>query len=82
MSEEKIIQPDATIDDIFRIAIKRESQAYHFYIEAAKRVPTKEARELLLKLASEESGHEIALAREWNDILAKRDVERAMASDM
>ena len=82
MSEETIIQPDATLDDIFRIAIRRESQAHHFYTEAAKRVPTKEARELLLKLAREESGHESELTRQWNDLRAKRDVERAMASDM
>ncbi len=82
MPEETSIQPDATLDDIFRIAIKRESQAHHFYTEAAKRVQTKEARELLLKLAREEVEHEAELTRQWNDLRAKRDVERAMASDM
>lgn len=81
MSEE-IIRPDATLDDIFRVAIKRESQAHHFYAEAAKRVHAKETRELLLRLAREEVEHEAALTREWNHLRADRDVERAMASDM
>ena len=81
MTEENL-NTEATIDDIFRIAIKREAQAHHFYSEAAKRVHSKDARELLLRLAREEVEHEAALTREWNHIRADRDVERAMASDM
>lgn len=82
MPEEEVVYQEATIDDIFRIAIKRESQAHHFYTEAANRVQTREARELLLRLAREEVEHETLLTRQWNDIKACRDVERAMASDM
>jgi rubrerythrin len=81
MSDETL-RPEATIDDIFRIAIKRESAAHHFYTEAAKWVHSKEARELLLRLASEEVEHETALTREWNHIKADRDVGRAMGGDM
>ncbi|MFN3821220.1 MAG: ferritin family protein [bacterium] len=80
--EEEVIRPEATVDDIFRIAIKREAQSHHFYTEAAKWVQTSEARELLLKLAREELEHELNLQRQWEDIKAKRDVWRAMASDM
>lgn len=79
---EEVIHPEATVDDIFRIAIKREAQSHHFYAEAAKWVQSSEARELLLKLAREELEHELSLQRQWEDIKAKRDVWRAMASDM
>ncbi|MBM3329475.1 MAG: hypothetical protein FJY67_08410 [Calditrichaeota bacterium] len=81
MSDE-IIRPEASIDDIFRIAIKRESQAHYFYTEAAKWVHSSEARELLLRLARDEVEHETALMREWNNIKADRDVGRAMGGDM
>lgn len=81
MSDEAL-RPEAGIDDIFRIAIKRESQAHHFYTEAAKWVQTKEAKLLLLRLAREEVEHESALMRQWNDIKAARDVGRAMGGDM
>lgn len=82
MSPDDVISMESTLDDIFRIAIKRESQAHHFYTEAAKRVHAKETRELLLRLAREEVEHETALTREWKHLRADRDVERAMASDM
>jgi len=81
MSDETL-RPEATIDDIFRIAIKRESAAHHFYLEATKWVHSTEARELLQKLAREEAEHEIALTREWNHIKADREVGRAMGGDM
>jgi len=79
---EVIICPEATIDDIFRIAIKRECAAHHFYTEAAKWVHSKEACELLLRLAMEEACHEAALIKEYNHIIADREVAQAMAGDM
>jgi len=82
MTVEITIQPEATLDDIFRVAIKREAAAFHFYTEAASRVPTREARELLLKLAQDEAGHESALRQQWENLQAMRDVERAMACDV
>lgn len=81
MSDESL-RPDATIDDIFRIAIKREAAAHHFYLEASKWVHSADGKALLLKLASEEAGHEAALKKEWNHIQADRDVGHAMAGDV
>ena len=81
MSDETL-RPEATIEDIFRIAIKRESAAHHFYTEAAKWVHSAGAKELLLRLAREEVEHEIALTREWNHIKADAEVGRALGGDM
>ena len=82
MANDDTINLDVTIDDIFRIAIKREAQASLFYVEAATRVQAKETREGLLRLAREEAGHEASLRREWEILQAKRDVEQAMSSDL
>lgn len=82
MANDDTINLDVTIDDIFRIAIKREAQASLFYVEAATRVQSRETREVLLRLAKEEAGHEAALRQEWETIQCKRDVEKAMSSDM
>jgi len=82
MGQDEVIRPEATLDDIFRVAIKREAAAYHFYLEAAKRVHSSETRELLLNLAREENGHEKALTAEYNHYLADQEVERAMGSDV
>ncbi len=82
MAKEETINLDVTIDDIFRIAIKREAQASLFYTEAATRVQTKETQDMLLRLAREEAGHEAALRQEWESLQGKRDVEKAMSSDM
>ncbi len=76
------LRPEASIDDVFRIAIKRESQAHHFYVEAANWAHSQESKQLLLKLASEELAHELALTREWNHIKADREVGQAMGGDM
>jgi len=76
------LRPEATLDDIFRVAIKRESAAHHFYVEAANWAHSKESKELLLKLAREELEHETALTREWNHIKADREVGQAMGGDM
>ena len=82
MSNYDAIRTEATLEDIFRIAIKREAQAHHYYREAANRVHTKEARELLLRLAREEVEHETALRRQLIEIEARSEAGRAMGSDM
>lgn len=82
MATQDTISLDVTIDDIFRIEIKREAQAALFYVEAATRVQSRDTREMLLRLAKEEAGHEVALRTEWETIQCKRDVEKAMASDL
>lgn len=76
------ISPEISLDEIYRIAIAREVQSQAFYTEASKRVQTSKAREVLIKLAQDERGHELALTQQLQDLLAMKDVERAMMSDM
>jgi|GEM_PF-1712412 len=82
MNADEQLQYESTIDDIFRVAIKREAAAKFFYIEAANRVHSTAARELLLRLARDESEHERLLSEEYNHIIADRDVTRAMGMDV
>ncbi len=81
MSNDETIRAEATLEDVFRIAIKREAQAHHYYREAANLVQTKEARELLLRLAREEVEHETALRRQLTAIEARSEAGRAMGGD-
>ena len=54
--------------DIMIAAIKRETEAFNYYYSASQKVPSPEARSLLIQLAEEERKHRTILLQEYKNL--------------
>ncbi|MBN2355949.1 hypothetical protein JXO59_07535 [candidate division KSB1 bacterium] len=68
--------------EILQIAIKREEEAYHFYIRARQVARTPVEVEMFTKLAEQESQHKKALEDQLTEIDAQLEIDRALSYDV
>ncbi|NOY77305.1 MAG: hypothetical protein GXO76_05490 [Calditrichaeota bacterium] len=70
-----------SLKDILGVAIEREEQSYHFYMEALAKAVTPAEKKLLQELAKEELLHKEKLEKQLEDLIAQRDVDQAITGE-
>jgi rubrerythrin len=68
--------------EILLIAIKREEEAYTFYISARQCARTPAEEEMFTKLAAQEMQHKRALEIQLDEINNQLDIDRALSYDL
>ncbi len=70
-----------SLKEILKTAIAREDASYHFYMEALDNAVTTAEKKLLHELALEELEHKQKLERQYEEILAQLEVDRAITGE-
>ncbi|MGB9731762.1 MULTISPECIES: ferritin family protein [Calditerrivibrio] len=68
MNKQEKIKAIEEMIQIVLLRIPKEIEAMHFYIKAAEKSTTDEAKNLFIALAQQEKGHEAELRRILNDL--------------
>ncbi|MBD3375515.1 hypothetical protein GF406_10805 [candidate division KSB1 bacterium] len=71
-----------SMQDILRMAIEREQEAYEFYIKAKEHARTPVEEQMFQELADEELVHKEELEKKLQDLDAQADIDRALSYDV
>lgn len=67
-------KPGVSYQDLLRVAMKREEEAYKFYNGLIDKTDNEELKKIFKILAQEESKHKLKLETWYDDFLAKQDM--------
>ena len=65
--EETVPYPEMLIEEAMALAMTKEKQAYHLYLQLASNAETEDLADLFLNLANEEANHKVRLEIEYDE---------------